>query len=179
MNMQDEITTQIISQLKSFKQQGLTYYQASQKLKEQGFSDDQISIAGSSYPYTDVIPPTDGNSQTSNPISDQQSVSPLAEEELGTAMLKDKRKSASSSKFFIGALIFVVGFGFGASLMRLYLIPRWFSPAGPNIFTHSSSYNYSTVVRYKYTYPLEAGLIGGLLLTVFYGIYSFIFNRSN
>jgi len=176
--MQDETTTQIISQLKTFKQQGLTYYQASQKLKEQGFSDDQISIAGSSYPYTDVTTPPDANGQTANPMS-EQSVMPLAEEELGTAMLKDKRRSASSSKFFIGVLIFVVGFGLGAALMRLYLIPHWYSPAGPNIFTHSSSYNYSTVVRYKYTYPLEAGLAGGLFLTVFYGIYSVLFNRSD
>jgi hypothetical protein len=175
--MQDEATGQIISQLKTFKQQGLTYYQASQKLKEQGFTDDQISIAGSSYPYTDVVAPSDNN-QTLTMVGQQQGVTSSAEVELGTAMLRDKRKSATSSKFFIGVILFVVGFGFGSALMRLYLIPRWFSPAGPNIFTHSSRYNYSTLVRYKYIYPAEAGIAAGLLVVILYSLYNLVFNRT-
>jgi hypothetical protein len=176
----DDTTETIVSNLKTSKQQGLTYYQATLKLKEQGFTDDQINLAGSSFPYTGVASASIDNNQLSGPTSLTQAENKdmSSAEILGETLLKDQQKTIFNSKFFIYSVLFLSGFSFAWELMRLYLVPHWFSSSGPNIFTHSSSYNYSVTVRYKYTYPAEGGVIGGITVVVVYVLYKLLTNRS-
>jgi hypothetical protein len=50
----DSTTEAIVSKLKEFKQQGLSYYQATQKLLQQGYTQLQIDDAEDSFNYNEA-----------------------------------------------------------------------------------------------------------------------------
>jgi len=50
----DSKINEIVSKLKLYKQQGLSYYQATQELKSLGYNDEEIDLAAADFTYTVV-----------------------------------------------------------------------------------------------------------------------------
>lgn len=120
---------QIISQLKSCKERGLSYYQAAQELLSSGYSLDQITAATDNFDYDGT-----SSSQTSKyvPAVKEQAVrsAPATDkldreyEKAGNSILADKEHSKRIYSYI--GLPILAG-GFTAELYRLWLASRLFS----------------------------------------------------
>ncbi|HET8708749.1 MAG TPA: hypothetical protein VFL85_00545 [Candidatus Saccharimonadales bacterium] len=77
----EQINNDAVSALKVAKSQGLTYYEASQALLKQGYTQSQIEQASYQFPYTDIDAP-DKNAQVQ--------LSAAASQAFGEAIAKEK-----------------------------------------------------------------------------------------
>lgn len=93
----DDPTPQLIDKLKVYKQQGLTYYQATEQLKQQGYAELEITDAAAQFNYAKPRPVYTAEGQTS--VSPQTPPSPKADTEMdrdyqkmGNTLLAEKER---------------------------------------------------------------------------------------
>lgn len=77
----EQIKNDAVSALKVAKSQGLTYYEASQALLKQGYTQSQIEQASYQFPYTEVDAPNENA---------QAQLSAAASQAFGEAIVKEK-----------------------------------------------------------------------------------------
>ncbi len=147
-----DTTKEIIAKLQDYKQQGLSYYQATQQLLESGYTQLQIDDAEDEFHYDDVTAEQDSVPNVQNHKSIDESY-----EKVGQTLIKDTKKRrkpniflksyTSHSGFFYGAISgrvwasiiigFILSFYFGAVYHTNVNNARYCNDL-PILYVHSS-----------------------------------------
>lgn len=124
----DNRSQEIITKLKTFKQQGLTFYQASEKLKQAGYTPAQITDAESKVNYVDVKVEESLEPVVKTPPSPKTgSELDRDYQKLGNAVLADKERSARAYAY-VGLAI--PAFYFGQQVYRFWLNRKFWGSHG-------------------------------------------------
>lgn len=108
---------EVISKLQEYKAQGKTFYEASNLLREQGYTKTQITDAQSQYDYHDPEPDYQ-TADTRSAASTDKKVSDKDYQKLGNRILADKERT---SRLFIYALFPIIVGDFARQVYRFYL----------------------------------------------------------
>ncbi len=133
----DNSAQDILTKLKASKQQGLTFYQATEQLKQQGYTPAQISDAADQFNYTapiaDTASGTGDNSQAVNSVQ-QLPASPTEGSELdkdyqkmGNDLLAEKDRDTRQYAYV--GLAISAGL-FGTQAYRLWLTTKFWGGGG-------------------------------------------------
>lgn len=118
----------IISQLKSFKQQGLTFYEASERLKQAGYSPAQITDAESKVNYVDTKDTKFVMLVAKAPLSPKAGTDmDKSYQKLGNTLLADKERS---TRPFAYIALAIPAFYLGQQIYRLWLHRKFWGGDG-------------------------------------------------
>lgn len=124
----DNSNQEIITKFQSYKQQGLTFFQASEKLKQAGYTPAQITDAESKVNYVDI--------KTDEPVEPVVKTPPSPRagsamdrdyQKLGNAVLADKERSARPYAY---TGLAIPAFYFGQQLYRFWLNRKFWGSHG-------------------------------------------------
>ncbi len=131
----DDTKQTILAKLKDAKQQGLTFYQATQQLQQQGYTQVQITDAADQFNYTSPVANRSNNddiigqeAKTATPASlPTGSEMERDYQKMGNAVLADKERSARPYAYV--GLAIPVGY-LGQSIYRFWLTRKFWGSGG-------------------------------------------------
>ncbi len=130
---------QLIVKLKAFKQQGLTFYQATERLKQGGYSQEQIDDIADQFNYTTPPQTVGGDKAVLTQSKPLPPASSQDYERLGNAILADKERSARPYAYV--ALAIPCGY-LGQGLYRFWLNTKFRGSSGNQHYLWANNLGY-------------------------------------
>ena len=124
----DSNSQEIITKLQSYKEQGLTFFQASEKLKQAGYTPAQITDAEKKVNYVDIKSDKSTEPVTMTPPSPKTgSEMDRSYQKLGNSVLADKERSARPYAYVV---LGIPAFYLGQQIYRFWLSRKFWGSDG-------------------------------------------------